>query len=55
MRKTHDKAFKAKVALETIKKVKTLQELAQQFDVHPNQISLWKKLLVELAGYSVQS
>jgi transposase-like protein len=37
--------FKSKVALEALKGVKTLSELAQQFDIHPNQISMWKKEL----------
>ena len=37
-RRTHSPAFKAKVALAAVKGEKTLAELAQQFDVHPNQI-----------------
>lgn len=36
-RRTHSPAFKAKVALAAIKGEKTLAELAQQFDIHPNQ------------------
>jgi transposase-like protein len=40
-------SFKAKVALEAIKRLKTLSELAQQFEIHPNQISVWKKELEE--------
>jgi transposase len=36
-RRNHTPAFKAKVALAAIKGEKTLAELAQQFDVHPNQ------------------
>ena len=37
-RRNHSPAFKAKVALAAVKGEKTLAELAQQFDVHPNQI-----------------
>jgi transposase len=40
-RRNHTPAFKAKVALAAIKGEKTLAELAQQFDVHPNQITQW--------------
>jgi len=39
--------FKFEVALEAAKGVKTLNELASQFDVHPNQISEWKRELLE--------
>ena len=46
-RRTHSPAFKAKVALAAIKGEKTLAELAQQFDVHPNQITTWKSQLLE--------
>ena len=46
-RRAHSPAFKAKVALAAIKGDKTLAELAQQFDVHPNQITDWKKQLQE--------
>ena len=46
-RRNHSPAFKAKVALAAIKGEKTLAELAQQFDVHPNQITDWKAQLLE--------
>ncbi len=46
-RRAHSPAFKAKVALAALKGDKTLAELAQQFDVHPNQITDWKKQLQE--------
>jgi transposase-like protein len=46
-RRTHSPAFKAKVALPALKGDKTLAELAQQFEVHPNQITDWKKQLPE--------
>ena len=41
-RRNHTPAFKAKVALAAIKGEKRLAELAQFFDVHPNQITTWK-------------
>ena len=48
LRRNHRPAFKAKVALAAIRGKQTLSELAQQFDVHPNQIKQWKEQL--LAG-----
>ncbi len=47
-RRNHTPAFKSKVALEAIRGEKTLAELAQQFDVHANQIKTWRDQL--LAG-----
>src|SRR5450759_1622674 len=44
-RRNHTPAFKAKVALAAIKGDRTLAELAEQFDVHPNQITSWKAQL----------
>jgi len=49
-RRNHTAAFKAKVALAAVKGDKTLAELAQQFDVHPNQITTWKNQLLEGAA-----
>lgn len=46
-RRAHAPAFKAKVALAAVKGEKTLAELAQQYDVHPNQITAWKAQLIE--------
>jgi transposase len=48
-RRNHGSAFKAKVALEAIKEQQTLVELAERFQVHPNQIMQWKKQLLERA------
>jgi len=48
-RGNHAPAFKAKVALAALKGDRTLAELAQQFDVHPNQITQWKSQLLERA------
>src|SRR5256886_5455616 len=44
-RRNHTPAFKAKVALAAIKGDRTLAQLAEQFDVHPNQITSWKAQL----------
>ena len=49
-RRNHAPAFKAKVALAAIKGEKTLAELAQIFDVHPNQITDWKAQLLDGAA-----
>jgi transposase len=49
-RRNHTSAFKAKVALSAIKGDKTLAELAQLFDVHPNQITQWKAQLLDGAA-----
>lgn len=49
-RRNHSPAFKAKVALAALKGEKTLAELAQQFDVHPNQITTWRSQLLEGAA-----
>ena len=49
-RRNHTPAFKAKVALAAVKGEKTLAELAQQFDVHPNRITSWKAQLLDGAA-----
>ena len=49
-RRNHTSTFKAKVALAAIKGDRTLAQLAEQFDVHPNQITSWKAQLEEGAA-----
>ena len=49
-RRNHASAFKAKVAIAAIKGDRTLVQLAEQFDIHPNQISSWKDQLLEGAA-----
>jgi len=49
-RRNHSPAFKAKVALAAVKGERTLSELAQQFDVHPNLITQWRTRLLESAA-----
>jgi len=48
-RRNHAPAFKAKVALEALKGDQTIVELSQRYQVHPNQITEWKKQLLEHA------
>lgn len=46
-RRSFTPAFKAKVALEALREVKTIAEIAQKHNLHPTQINLWKKQLLE--------
>ena len=48
-RRNHAPAFKAKVALDALKGEQTLVELSERYQVHPNQITEWKKQLLEHA------
>ena len=50
-RRNHSPSFKAKVAVAAIRGDKTLAEIAQQYDVHPNQIQDWKKRLMSEAEH----
>lgn len=49
-RRNHSPIFKAQVAIAALKGDKTLAELAQQYDIHPNQITDWKSQLQERAA-----
>ncbi|NLT35005.1 MAG: transposase [Gaiellales bacterium] len=46
-RRNHAPAFKAKVALEAIKGEEPFIQIAERFDVHPNQITTWKRRLLD--------
>ena len=45
-RRRFDGKFKAKVALDAIRGLRTISEIAKQFKVHPNQVTMWKKQLL---------
>src|SRR5699024_3963427 len=54
-RRNHASSFKAKVALAAVKEDRTLAELAKQFDVHPNQVTAWKRQLLDNASATFES
>jgi transposase-like protein len=47
--------FKAKVVLEALKERSTIEELARKYELHPNQIHLWKKEFINKASYVFSS
>ena len=49
-RRNFEPAFKAKVVLEALKEQKTMSQLATKFDLHPNQITTWKKEFLQNAA-----
>ena len=49
-RRTHNPAFKAQVALAALREDRTLAQLCEQFELHPNQITEWKRQLLERAA-----
>ena len=49
-RRNHSAAFKAKVALEALKAEMTVAQIAQKHDVHPNQVTEWRRQLMERAA-----
>lgn len=51
-RRKLDDAFKVKVVLEALKEQETISSLASRYEVHPNQISLWKKQFLKNARIS---
>jgi transposase len=49
-RRKHSPDFKKKIALEAIREQKTINQIAKEFQVHPVQVSEWKKQLLEGCG-----
>lgn len=54
-RRRFDAKFKAKVALEAIRGLRTISEIAKQYRVHPNQVTMWKKQLLGGAELAFES
>ena len=54
-RRRFDAVFKAKVAVEAVRELRTLSEIAKQYRVHPNQVTLWKKQLLSGAEQVFES
>ena len=46
-RRRHEPEFKARVAIEALKGVRTIQEIAKEYEIHPVQVSDWKKQMLE--------
>ena len=46
-RRRHDPEFKARVAIEAIRGIKTIQQIAKEYEIHPVQVSEWKKAMAE--------
>ena len=54
-RRKFSSSFKAQVAIEALKERETLSELAERFELHPNQISQWKQELLEKSSSVFES
>lgn len=49
-RRTHDDNFKARISIEAIKEMKTIAEIASEYDIHPNQVRDWKNEFLDKAA-----